>query len=143
VSKSKGGQEHITNVTNYTSVNPISGQSYSDKYYGSTNTKSIVTQNNIAPHAAALYCDKLVIGGYSDWFLPNRYELTLLSQNKASITGIDISGLYWSSSEYSQYFAWAVQVTDSTLQNILKNNSIYEGGVFTPTNVKVRCMRKF
>ncbi|MGZ3781327.1 MAG: hypothetical protein ACXVCY_11820 [Pseudobdellovibrionaceae bacterium] len=33
------------------------------------------TSLNRGYHAAARYCDKLSYGGYTDWYLPNRYEL--------------------------------------------------------------------
>ena len=36
---------------------------------------------NNASHPAAQYCEGLTIGGYSDWYLPARYELDIAYQN--------------------------------------------------------------
>jgi len=36
---------------------------------------------NNASHPAAQYCEGLSIGGYSDWYLPARYELDIAYQN--------------------------------------------------------------
>jgi hypothetical protein len=36
---------------------------------------------NNASHPAAQYCEGLSIGGYSDWYLPARYELDIAYEN--------------------------------------------------------------
>ena len=36
---------------------------------------------NNASHPAAQYCEGLTIGGYSDWYLPARYELDIAYEN--------------------------------------------------------------
>ena len=36
---------------------------------------------NDASHPAAQYCEGLTIGGYSDWYLPARYELDIAYEN--------------------------------------------------------------
>jgi hypothetical protein len=55
-------------------------------------------------YPAAEYCSNLVFGGYSDWYLPARDELTLLYTNRVAIGGFNTSGVwnagnYWSSQE--------------------------------------------
>ncbi len=64
---------------------------------GPVNTQQLVntcTETNFA----AKWCDDLVIGGYSDWFLPNRSELMLLSGQALSTW--DIGGITaWTSQE--------------------------------------------
>jgi hypothetical protein len=65
---------------------------------GKSNTTSIVS---ICPTSstAAEICYDLILGGYSDWYLPSLNELIQLYNNSYSIGGLN--GEYWSSSQYS------------------------------------------
>ncbi len=76
---------------------------------GQSNTTKIVTWLNSHSETdrAAQFCDDLVYGGYSDWFLPSKDELNQMYVNlhKHGVGGFD-EGSYWSSSEYSATFAW-------------------------------------
>ncbi len=58
---------------------------------------------------AAQICNDLQIteGGkiYGDWYLPSKYELNLLYIQKTAVGGF-ASAYYWSSTEYSNYYAW-------------------------------------
>jgi hypothetical protein len=56
---------------------------------------------------AARLCADLVLGGYSDWYLPSRDELNKLYINKSSIGGFTTGG-YRSSSENSAANAWVI-----------------------------------
>ena len=47
---------------------------------GAANTAAMVTAG-IASHPAAQFCVNLSIGGYSDWYLPARYELDIAYEN--------------------------------------------------------------
>jgi hypothetical protein len=49
-------------------------------FNGAANTAAIVTAG-IASHPAAQFCVNLTIGGYSDWYLPARYELDIAYEN--------------------------------------------------------------
>lgn len=54
---------------------------------------------NNASHPAAQYCEGLTIGGYSDWYLPARYELDIAYQNlKPTTTNNNTS---WGINPYS------------------------------------------
>jgi hypothetical protein len=54
---------------------------------------------NNASHPAAQYCEGLSIGGYSDWYLPARYELDIAYENlKPTTTGNNTS---WGINPYS------------------------------------------
>lgn len=66
---------------------------------------------------AKAYCENLTLSGFSDWRLPNIYELTTLLDNTKSsepyvINGIEniASDLYWSSTTSASYssLAWNV-----------------------------------
>jgi hypothetical protein len=54
---------------------------------------------------AAKLCSDLVLGGYSDWYLPSKDELNMLYLNREAIGGFTNSD-YWSSTEYDATFAW-------------------------------------
>ena len=49
----------------------------SSDFNGSVNSANM----NNASHPAAQYCEGLTIGGYSDWYLPARYELDIAYEN--------------------------------------------------------------
>lgn len=76
-----------------------------DLQYGSTNTNFIVSYaTSLSYFPAAQYCANLNYGGFTDWFLPNRYELNLLYTNRAKINGLEknktgFEGKYLSSTE--------------------------------------------
>jgi len=54
---------------------------------------------NNANHPAAQYCEGLSIGGYSDWYLPARYELDIAYQNLKPTTNSNSTS--WGINPYS------------------------------------------
>jgi hypothetical protein len=85
-------------------------------------------------HAAARYCDKLSYGGYTDWYLPNRYELNLMYTNAALIPGLDISAnWYLSSTEYAYDGYWSQRFNDGYQATSDRKNY---------NTHKVRCVRR-
>jgi hypothetical protein len=71
---------------------------------GAQNTIDIVT-GCMTAGIAAILCYDLVLGGYSDWYLPSKDELNKLYLNKTAIGGF-ASSYYWSSSEVDIEYAW-------------------------------------
>jgi hypothetical protein len=72
---------------------------------GERNTDRIITSQGHGSYAALL-CANYTGGGYGDWYLPSKYELNLLYQQKAVVGGFATSGNYWSSTEDGSYYAW-------------------------------------
>jgi hypothetical protein len=68
------------------------------------NTNTIVSNQGVGSYAAKL-CYDLILGGYSDWYLPSNDELNKLYLNKAVVGGFG-NNLYWSSTEQDSHNAW-------------------------------------
>lgn len=125
----------VPGITNYTATTGIgNGAINTDANLGSVNSTAIVAIS-AGPqggfHAAARYCDKLAYGTYTDWYLPNRYELNLFVANKASLPGVHTT-YYTSSSEYDSDTAWAHRTSDDTQSNRTKS-----------TANRIRCVRRY
>lgn len=71
---------------------------------GSQNTIDIVTLC-LDQGTAAQICSDLVLGGYSDWYLPSKDELNKLYLSKTAIGGF-ANADYRSSSEVNNLYAW-------------------------------------
>jgi hypothetical protein len=67
----------------------------SSDFNGSVNSANM----NNASHPAAQYCEGLSIGGYSDWYLPARYELDIAYQNLKPTTASNSTS--WGINPYS------------------------------------------
>jgi hypothetical protein len=65
---------------------------------GAANTAAMVTAG-IADHPAAEFCVDLTIDGYSDWYLPARYELDIAYENLKPTTASNDTS--WGINEYS------------------------------------------
>lgn len=98
---------------------------------GETNTNAIVTAQGPGNYAAKL-CADLVIGAYTDWFLPSKDELNLMYKNigpgaPSPLTNIgNFAGYsYWSSSEFDDYYAWYQNFSGGYQYNFYKTGSYY------------------
>jgi hypothetical protein len=65
---------------------------------GAANTAAMVTAG-IASHPAAQFCVNLSIGGFTDWYLPARYELDIAYENLKPTT--DSNNTSWGINPYS------------------------------------------
>ncbi|NOS55270.1 MAG: DUF1566 domain-containing protein [Cyclobacteriaceae bacterium] len=99
---------------------------------GQSNTTTIVNNQGAGSYAAKL-CDDLVIGSYSDWYLPSLNELTALYQSRNSVGGYAVA-FYWSSSEAD---------TNNAYLQSFNSNSQAPGTKTTSTNYRVRAVRSF
>jgi hypothetical protein len=91
---------------------------------GNQNTIDIMTGCSEAG-IAARFCGDLVLGGYSDWYLPSKDELNQLYINRVAIGGF-AAAIYWSSSENYNYSAWVQHFYDGYQFNYYsKDNAVY------------------
>jgi hypothetical protein len=88
---------------------------------GNQNTIDIMTGCNEAGIAARL-CGDLVLGGYSDWYLPSKDELNMLYINKVAIGGF-ADNYYWSSTEGDNYNAGTQYFGYGSQNNFLGKNN--------------------
>ena len=102
---------------------PISGADGTAIGTGNQNTIDIM---NGCPTAgiAARICGDLVLGGYSDWYLPSIDELNKLYLNRIAIGGFG-SAPYWSSSEYNFNSAWNQDFFNGAQVNLGKSFPAY------------------
>ena len=113
---------------------------------GKQNTKNIMDASvqAVVNAPAARYCDRLVYGGYDDWYLPSKNELGLMYINlKVDGIGGFSSNFYWSSSQENNNNAW--------IQNFNYGNNTASMGIGTQyiysvtdrSQMSVRAIRQF
>jgi hypothetical protein len=91
---------------------------------GKSNTTAI-TLNCTSTTNAARICDNLVTGGYSDWYLPSRDELTKIFLNRSLIGGLN-NVSYWTSSQSSSTTSWSINFSTGTSTSATaKTTSLY------------------
>jgi hypothetical protein len=84
----------------------ISGADGSGIGEGQQNTINIINGCSEVGIAAKL-CANLTDRGYTDWYLPSRYELSYLHLNKNRITNVSfLNSNWWSSSQNNYGTAW-------------------------------------
>lgn len=79
---------------------------------GLQNTIDILGECTSAANAAQI-CSSLTLGGYDDWYLPNKNELNEMAWNKNAIGGF-ANTYYWSSSWDNNDMAWEQDFGDSS-----------------------------
>jgi len=108
----------------YNGVYMVTGATSSVIGTGQSNTTTIITaQGNTGSYAAKI-CQDLVLGGYSDWYLPSKNEAITMATN--------ISAATWTSTEGSSTTAYIVYVDSS----FSLNNKNY-------SSVAIRAIRSF
>ena len=83
------GYTLTTNLTWKTANTTTAGTT--SPFDGAANTAAMVTAG-IADHPAANFCKNLSIGGFTDWYLPSRYELDIAYFNLKPSTAANSAG---------------------------------------------------
>jgi hypothetical protein len=75
---------------------------------------------------AKLACEELVMNGYSDWYLPSRYDLLCLYKNlyRSGIGGLK-SNYYWGSAEDGDDSAWGFNFNFKTEERRHKSSRYF------------------
>ncbi len=87
---------------------------------GAQNTVDILATCNEQSTAAKM-CSELILGGFSDWYLPSKDELNKLYLNKTLIGGF-LEGDYRTSSESNLYQAWTQNFSSGVQSNNFKDS---------------------
>ncbi len=99
---------------------------------GDLNTAAIVA---VCPQSAALICDTSTLGGYTDWYLPSKFEQDSMFYHRNEIGGFVEDQWYWSSTE-----------ADATEAVMKINNPAWIPSWTSCSKsyfLSVRCIRKF
>tara|TARA_B110000902_G_scaffold91157_1_gene108302 strand:- start:1002 stop:1952 length:951 start_codon:yes stop_codon:yes gene_type:complete len=91
-----------------------------------------VSQTDCASCNAAELCLDLNLGGYSDWYLPSKYELNLMYQNIGQGDALGLGNVggfanlyYWSSTEFDGVKAWGQDFANGFQLYVYKSNNGY------------------
>jgi hypothetical protein len=113
---------------------------YSSPTTGKANTAGLAALTTGGPYNAASYCENLTAHGSSDWYLPARDELGVLSGGYLAIGQFRYNQVYWSSSQRLDYFWWInsnVAVVDFISMGVMANATTdHTTGNF------IRCVRR-
>jgi hypothetical protein len=98
---------------------------------GDGNSSMIVYNQGLGSYAAQL-CYDLNSGGYTDWYLPSKYELNLMYENIGQGNSLGLgnvggfaSSYYWSSTEFDNFIAWFQNFGNGNQYNYGKYNTDY------------------
>jgi hypothetical protein len=120
-----------TSVAWWNGSNTSTGASGTAIGTGMANTIAIIASQDAGTYAAKI-CRDYQGGGYTDWFLPSRDELTHLYINRAAVGGFTGDN-YWTSSENDLGGAW--------FRYFLSDN--YQSAISKGTTYYVRAVRAF
>lgn len=145
---SAGSDANIAGITNVTSVSSPSLQR------GHVTTPLITADASVSSDSAADYCESLNYGGYTDWYLPSKSEMSYIYCKKdapshdtsfprddpnclhyglksSELTGF-VDGSYSTSTEFSTTNYHDIQFLNGDSGSVPKNNTKY-----------IRCVRRY
>jgi hypothetical protein len=138
---------------------------------GPQNTADIVADGNSTVYPAAHFCNDLVIGGFSDWYLPAKNELEVCYFNLKPLTtanqtgsGINANAVPARASTYSagvppqtsatnfqstgaeafvsDYYYWSSTEGSNTYARFQVFNNGYQGNTYKTFSFRVRAVRR-
>jgi len=119
----------------------VTGANADGIYAGRNNTDKIVASQGTGTYAATLCRDYSYSSGnvfFGDWYLPSKYELNLMFQNRSVIPGFNYSyGIYWSSTEGT------TNPSQQAFDQEFAGNSGIQDESPKDWPDQVRCIRKF
>ena len=93
----------------YTSVwwGPYDAEVVTDTAIGTGQANTTAITTNFTGFTAAKACSNFESGGFSDWYLPSKGELSeMWASGRTFLSGLDIQNNYWTSSESTPRTAW-------------------------------------
>ena len=102
----------------YNGSNSTTNAVRDDVFAGLLNTERIIINQGTGSYAAQV-CANFKGGVFGDWYLPSKYELNLLYEQKAVVGGFT-NAFYWSSTENSYERAWCQDFNDGSQFNHYK-----------------------
>ncbi|MEI7724834.1 MAG: DUF1566 domain-containing protein [Bacteroidota bacterium] len=118
--------DQSTAIQWYNGSNTTTNAARDGLFAGMMNTERIICNQGPGNYAAQI-CANLKRFTFGDWYLPSKYELNLLYQEKEVVGGfpVGINAFYWSSSEDNNTFAWSQNFYDGTQYFSYKNLTYY------------------
>jgi hypothetical protein len=97
-----------TGIQWYNDSNTTTNAVRDDVFAGQLNTERVIMNQGVGSYAAQI-CANFKGGYFGDWYLPSKYELNLLYEQKDVVGGfpVGINAYYWSSTESDNTFAWS------------------------------------
>jgi TolB-like protein len=89
---------------------------------------------NVSLFEASALCQKYNGGGFSDWYLPSKYELNRIYDCMMKYQGYGDGSYFWSSSSDYGKYAWHYMYSDATIPNFDPNGCLYVRAVRAFTN---------
>lgn len=107
-----------------------------DSVDGYSNTQFLASNTNMETYPWNLFKLGYTFNGYSDWYVPSKTEMMLLTEHLKELDGDGMQmmqGVYWTSTECCRSKAVAVDMKTYSAMSVLKTDTMY----------KIRPIRKF
>jgi hypothetical protein len=107
-----------------------------DSVNGASNTQVLASNSYMGAYPWSLFKLGYISNGYSDWYVPSKTEMLLLTEHLKELDGVGMqimSGVYWTSTECCRSKACAIDMETFKTETVLKAGTL----------CKIRPVRKF